>query len=361
MIPLEKTIITDEMTSAAADALASEDLLFGESVARFEEEFARYCGSAHAIAVGSGTEALTFCLMAIDVRKKHAIVPPSSYIATANVAFHAGGEPVFCDIGKTNDIDPHLAEGIMKRDRKAKAIIPVHLHGYPADMDSLMEMAERRGVHVIEDACQAHGALYKGKKAGSMGHAGCFSFNPYKNMTCGGEGGMVVTDDDKLAKRVRMLADSGRKSIYSHEHEIIGFSSRINTMNAAIGRVQLRNLEEWNGSRRRAAMEYRARLDGAEGIGLPVLEDGMSPAYNKFAIRCKRRNGLKGHLDANGIECDSHYPIPIHLQPPYKRLGYKRGDFPVAERFAKETLSLPMFPGITDEEIGKVCDAILAF
>jgi len=353
MIPLEKTIITKEMLDAAANALANEDLLFGEDVSKFEEEFAEFCRTDHAVSVGSGTDALTFSLLAIGVKGKEVLTNPASYIASANAAYHAGGKPVFCDINDNNGMDPARIRKTVSR--KTKAIIPVHLHGHPEDMMRMMEIARKRNIAVIEDACQAHGARYFGARVGSIGDIGCFSFNPVKNMTVAGEGGMVVTNDGKLAKRIRMLADSGRESVYSHKHKIIGFSSRMNTVNAAIGRVQLKHLDEWNNQRRKAAKEYFKQLDGV-GVGLPPKETkDIKPVFNKFAIKVKSRNRLKRYLWDNGVECDAHYPIPIHLQPPY---NYRKGSFPNAERFARTTLSIPMFPGITKREINEVCSLI---
>jgi perosamine synthetase len=361
MILLDKTIMTKEMIDAAADALANEPTLFGESITRFSEEFARFCGTAYAIPVASGTDALIFSLMACGMEGKKALTTPCSYVATANAAFHAGGEPVFADIDpETNNIDAREIAKKIKKERKVGAIIPVHLHGYPADMDEIMEIAETRGICVVEDAAQAHGALYHGKRAGSMGNSGCFSFNPVKNMTVGGEAGMIVTNDERIAKHVRMLGDAGRENPYTHEHAIVGFSSRLNTVNAAIGRVQLRYLEGWNEDRRWVAGEYRRHL-GDLDIALPPEDPAIVHVYNKFAIKIKSkelRDSLRDHLYKNGIESDSHYPIPIHFQPPYKKLGYKKGDFPEAEKFADTTLSLPLYVGMTEGEIGFVCEKV---
>lgn len=365
MIPLDRTIITQEMIDAAVDALANEPALFSESIARFEEEFARFCGVEYAVSVNSGTDALTFSLMAAGVKGKHVLTVPSSYIATANAAFHAGGKPVFCDIDPaTNTVDPAEAEKALKKDRKIKAIIPVHLHGYPAAMREIMEIAERREIFVLEDACQAHGAMYFGKRAGALGHAGGFSFNPFKNMTVAGDGGMVTTNDSRVAEKVRMLADSGRRNPYTHEHDLLGFTSRLDSVRAAIGRVQLRHLDNWNEQRRVAARSYQKLLGGLDTLSMPPSETpDVKPAFNKFAVRIKngKRDDLKAFLHEKKIESDSHYPIPIHLQPPYRALGYKRGDFPEAERFADSTLSLPMAAGITEEEIKTVCSTLESF
>ena len=365
MISLDKTIITREMIDAAADCLASEPPLFGESITKFEEEFARFCGTDFAVSVGSGTDALIFTLMAAGVEGKKVLTTPSSYIATPNSAFHAGGKPVFCDIDpETNCIAPAEIAKALKKDGKIRAIIPVHLHGYPCAMGEIKELAGEKGIFLLEDACQAHGASFKGKMVGSIGDAGAFSFNPVKNMTIAGDGGMVTTNDEKIAKKVRMLADSGRESPYTHRHDLIGFTSRIDSVGAAIGRIQLRHLPEWNEERRRIAGEYRRRLADA-GIELPAGQtEYMTPVYNKFAIKAKdarERESLKDFLYDSGAYTDSHYPIPLHLQPPYLKLGYRKGDFPKAERFADRTLSLPLFVGISAEETGLVSDKISEF
>jgi perosamine synthetase len=351
------------MIDAAADALANEPLLFGESVSLFEEEFARFCGTDFAVSVNSGTDALIFSLMAAGVEGKHVLTTPSTYIATANSAVHAKAKPIFCDIDqKTNNISPKEIANALKKDKKVTAIIPVHLHGYPAAMDDIIEIAEKRDLFVLEDACQAHGAIYGGKRTGSLGNAGAFSFNPVKNMTIGGDGGMVTTNDEKIAKKVRMLADSGRESPYTHEHSIFGFTSRISSVSAAIGRVQLRYLDSWNEHRREVAKKYTAALAGIEGLILPEGEsENIRPVFNKYAIKSEKRDGIRSALYAAGIESDSHYPIPIHLQPPYRKLGHKKGEFPDAERFADTTLSLPMAADMAEEDIGTVAETIKRF
>ncbi len=363
MIPLDKAIVTKEMLDAATDALANEPPLFGESVSRFENDFARFCGTAFAVSTGSGTDALSFILRALGVKGSMVLTSPMTYIATANAAVHAGAEPVFCDVEyASGNIAPEAAGRAIAKGRRIKALVPVHLHGIPARMDDLNGLAERKGILVVEDACQAHGALYGGRRAGGMAHAAAFSFNPFKNMTVCGEGGMVTTNDEKLAQKVRALADSGRETPYTHEHAIIGFSSRMSSVSAAIGMVQLRHLEEWNDDRRRIARMYSAALAGIPGISLPPPESArMKPAYNKFAIRLpgrEARDAMKESLRSQGVECDSHFPIPVHLQPPYRAMGHAAGEFPDAERFADTTLSLPMYVGMTEDEIKRVCTAI---
>lgn len=366
MIPLDRVIMSKDMLSAAADALANEDLLFGESVTRFEGEFAAFCRTDYAVSVNSGLDSLVFSLLSVGVKNKRVLTTPSSFIATASCAFHAGGMPEFCDIrAADNGIDPlNIRKALAKRNgKKAGAIIPVHLHGFPAEMESIMEISDRYGVPVIEDACQAHGAIFAGKRAGAIGHAAAFSFNPFKNMTVGGDGGMVTTNDARIAENVRMLGDSGRKNPYTHEHEVVGYTSRLNSVKAAIGRVQLRKLEAWNERRREIAALYSRGLEGIDGLTLPSLgsEGRIVPVFNKYAVKTERREGLKKHLEDQGIQCDAHYPIPIHLQPPFRRLGYKEGDFPEAERFAATTLSLPMYVEMNGGEIRAVCDAIRGF
>lgn len=349
------------MIDAAQNALANEFPLFGESVFKFEEEFAYFCGSKFAVGVGSGTDALIFSLMASDVEGKEVVTSPASYIATANAAIHSKATPVFCDIDQTNNIDHSLVEKKIGDSKKIKAIVPVHLHGYPAPMNELLEIVEGRDIFLVEDAAQAHGAIYFGKRTGALGHIGCFSFNPYKNISVGGEGGMITTNDEEIAEKIRMIADAGRENRFTHEHKIIGFSSRLSTVSAAVGRVQLRYLQEWNEKRRTAASIYRKLLADVEEIVLPPDKTEIHSAYNKFAIKTNVRDALKQHLNNNDIESDPHYPIPIHMQPPYQKMGYKRGNFPNAENFAATTLSLPMFVDITKEEIGEVCEVIRNF
>ncbi|MFH1521213.1 MAG: DegT/DnrJ/EryC1/StrS family aminotransferase [Candidatus Micrarchaeota archaeon] len=352
-ILLDKPIMTKEMIDAAVDALQNEYPLFGESITKFEEEFARFCETDYAVSVGSGSDALMISLVALGIKGK-VLTTPMSYVATANTSFQAGAEPVFADVKENGNIDPLEIARVLKKD-KIRAIVPVHLHGYPADMNEIIELADKKEIPIIEDACQAHGARYFEKRVGSIGLVGCFSFNPVKNMSVGGTAGMVVTNDEKLAKKIRMLADAGRKDIYSHEHELIGFSSRMSSVSAAIGRVQLKYLDSWNEKRRNAAKEYIKLLKGIEWLKLPACEKNIEPVYNKFAIRTRKREELISFLIDNGVQCDGHYKIPIHLHPPYLKIGYKKGDYPNAEKFANTTLSLPIYPEIRLEEIEEVC------
>jgi perosamine synthetase len=362
-IPLMKPFINDEIKNAVIYVLENEKLVLGESVFKFEEELARYFGVQFAVTTSSGTHALEFALRAIGLRNGDRVVTtPFSFIATANSILHAGGEPVFSDIREdTFNIDPEKIEKIVKTDSKFKAILPVHLYGYPADMGRILEIASKYNLKVIEDACQAHGAIYYNKKVGTLGDAGCFSFYPSKNMTVAGDGGAVITNDEKIAKIVAKLRDCGRISKY--EHDIIGYTARLNTINAAIGRIQLKYLDQWNETRRKIAKKYNSLLSDIEEITLPPSETtAIKPAYHLYVIRTKYRDKLKKWLEKNGIECGIHYPIPIHLQPIYRKMyGYSGGEYPNSERASKECLSIPMHPFLKDDEIKYISEKIHEF
>lgn len=349
-IPVAKPPITNKMIEAAIHALQNEFFVMGESVYKFEAEFARYIGTKYAVSVNSGTFALASSLIASGIEKGDKILTtPMSFIATANSVIHAGGIPVFSDIeNDTGNIDPNR---IKKNSKDIKGIIPVHLYGNPCDMNKIIEF-EEEGLFVIEDACQAHGAIYKGKKVGGSGDVGCFSFYSIKNMTVGGDGGMVTTNNEEIAEKIRILRDCGRISKY--EHSMIGYTARLNTVNAAIGRVQLRYLDEWNEKRRRAAKTYKDNLPKEV-----LLRENGNSVYHIFAIRSNKRDEIIRHLNENGIATGIHYPIPIHLQPIYKKLfGYKEGYYPISERFSMEVVSLPMFPEITKDEVKFVCEKV---
>ena len=355
MIPLSKPIINEEMVKAAMEALTTDKLVLGENVYKFEEEFAKYNGVDYAIAVNSGTAALHISLLAAGIKKgQKALTTPNSFVATSNSILHAGAVPVFVDIEEnTGNINTTLIKSTIKR-YNTKAILPVHLYGNPCDMDDIIEVARKNDLIVIEDACQAHGALYKGKKVGSIGDVGCFSFYSIKNMTVGGDGGMLTTNDEKIAERAGCLRDCGRRSKY--EHVMVGFTARLNTINAAIGRVQLKYLDKWNENRRKIAKEYRKRLP--EKIQL-LDKESVKAVYHQFVIKTESRNKLKEYLKINDVETGIHYPIPIHLQPIYKELfGLKEGSFPIAEDFSKKVLSLPMYPELDMDKVKFICEKI---
>jgi perosamine synthetase len=339
------------MIEAALNAMEKEFFVLGESVHKFEEEFARYIGTKYAISVNSGTSALSLSLLTLDSNTGDKVLTtPMSFIATANAIMHANCIPIFSDIeSDSGNIDLDMIEDIPK---DIKGIIPVHLYGNPCNIDKLIEFKEK-GMFIIEDACQAHGAEYKGKRMGSIGDVGCFSFYSTKNMTVGGDGGMITTDNEEIAQKIRILRDCGRISKY--EHTMIGYTSRLNTVNAAIGRVQLRRLNEWNEKRRAAAKIYRKNLPGEV-----LLRENGTNVNHIFAIRSQKRDEIMKHLKENGIDTGVHYPIPIHLQPIYRELyGYDEGDYPISEQFSKEILSLPMFPGITEDQVKLVCEKVL--
>ena len=350
-------IIDTEMLEAALLALQNEKFVLGESVYKFEDEFARFCGTKYGISTGSGTAALQIALQAFGVSSQDVVLTtPFSFFATANAVLHAGGRPDFADVdGAGFNLNPHeVRESISK---KTKAILPVHLYGHPCDMDELVDLREEKGVALIEDACQAHGAEYKGKRVGSIGDAGCFSFYPSKNMTVGGDGGMIVTNNEEIAEIARCLRDCGRETKYTMSR--IGYTSRLNTVNAAIGRLQLRSIGSWNEARRRVAQLYRRELEGVEGVNLPPVDrEGLS-VYHLFVIRSEERDRIKNLLEMNGVEVGIHYPVPIHLQTPYRLMDhYSEGSFPVSEKLAREVLSLPMYPALREEDVQRICSLV---
>jgi perosamine synthetase len=350
------------MKQAALSALENERFVLGESVFKFEEEFARYCGTSHAVSTASGTAALTLSLTSLGVRGHEAITSPASFVASANAVIHAGGEPRFADIStETYTINP--AEVRSSLTEKTRVIVPVHLYGYPAAMDELCEVAMGKDVAILEDACQAHGASYDGRKLGSIGSAGCFSFYPAKNMTVGGDGGMVVTNDPQIAETVRSLRDCGRAPGSKYTHALVGFTDRLNTVQAAIGRVQLRRLDAWNERRRSIARKYDALLSDLDEVTTPPKGDTTShPVYHLYVIRCRRRDELHAALNQAGIESGIHYPAPIHLQPIYRQMfGFRGGEFPKSEALCGDALSIPMHPGLSESEIEFVSESIHEF
>lgn len=346
-----------EMIEAAASALRNERLVMGESVFKFEEAFARYIGVKRAVSVSSGTDALILALIAMDCRGKEVVTTPFSFIATANSIVHAQGIPRFCD-ARVEDYNLDAGKLPAAMGKNARAIMPVHLFGHPCDMSEINDLAKERGLGVIEDACQAHGAVYRGRKAGALGDVGCFSFYPTKNMHVGGDGGMVTTDDEDLADLVAKLRDCGRTSRYSHD--VKGFTSRLNTCNAAVGLVQLKRLDGWNERRRTIAERYFAKLKGLNELILPPKSsDRKIPVFHCYAVRAERRDALADHLAKEGIATAVHYPIPIHLQPAYHVDGEGHtGRIPVSESLSRTILSLPMFPSLTDDQVNRVCESI---
>ncbi len=374
-----------EIDTAVARVLASGRYIGGPEVEGLEREFAEFCGVAHAVAVGSGTDALRFALMAAGIGeggvvgvdaagagepgaregRGEVITSPLTFIATTEAISQAGERPVFVDVDLGSlTLDPAELESAVTR--RTRAIVPVHLYGQAADMEPILALARKRGIAVIEDACQAHGARYRGRAAGSLGLAGCFSFYPTKNLGACGEGGIVTTSRSDIAMRVRRLRDHGQSEKYRHAEE--GYNGRLDALQAAILRVKLKRLAAWNERRRALADMYRARLrDMAEpgrarrreaGLVLPEEAPGSRHVYHQFVIRVKDRDRVRAALREKGIETGVHYPVPLHLQPCYAWMGLREGSFPEAERAAREVLSLPLYPELTDGQVDRVCAAV---
>ena len=343
------------MDAAIARVLDSGQYILGPEVEAFEREFAAYCGGTHGVAVNSGTSALHLALLAAGVGPgDEVITTPFTFIATASAIRNAGARPVFVDIEPESfTIDPaRIAAAISPRTR---AIVPVHLYGHPADMDSILHIAREHELAVIEDAAQAHGAEYKGRRVGSLADFGCFSFYPGKNLGACGEGGLVIAADPERARTVRMLRDWGQARKY--EHVLQGFNFRMDGIQGALLRVKLPHLDAWTAARRAAAERYR-QLFAHTGLHAPVEQAYARHVYHVFAIRTANRAATQRHLDAAGVQTGIHYPTPVHLQPCYADLGHQPGDFPLAEAAAREVLSLPMFPGIVPAQQERVVEAL---
>ena len=357
--PLALPIIDEEMKAAALSAL-DEKLVMGESVIKFEEEFADYSGTKYAVSTNSGTTALSTTFQALGIGAgSEVITTPFSFIATSNSVLHAGAEPVFADVEESGiNLSPSIARARISS--KTRAIMPVHLYGHLAEMDEFTRISHETGVKIVEDACQAHGAIFRGQRVGSIGEAGCFSFYPAKNMTVGGDGGMITTNNEELAEAARSIRDCGRDKGSKYHMGRIGYTSRLNTVNAAIGRVQLKRLDGWNEARRRLATRYRRELEGIRSIKLPPSDHaGNSSVYHLFVIRTKMRDMVKTHLENNGVETGVHYPVPIHLQVPYKQnYGYTEGAFPLSESLSNEVLSLPIYPTLAEDEVVRICNVL---
>src|SRR5437879_1057954 len=350
--------IAEEIDAAVSKTIREADFILGRAVRLFEEEFARFCEAQFATGVDSGTSALELALRAYDIGPgDEVITAPNSFIASALAISHAGATPVFADIDADSyTIDVAALE--MAITPRTKAIIPVHLYGQPADMDPIMELAERHQLVVIEDACQAHGARYKGRRVGSLAHAAAFSFYPGKNLGAYGDGGAMVTNDPAIAKKVEMLRNYGQQEKYHHMFR--GYNRRLDTLQAAVLRVKLRYLESWNDARRRNAALYHKLLKGS-GVGLPSEADDARSSWHLYVIRVGHRDALREHLASRGVSTGVHYPIPIHLQPAYQDLGHKVGDFPVSESCAQSILSLPMYAELARRQIELVAEAVREF
>lgn len=347
--------IKSEVNAAIQGVLDSCQFTLGSEVAAFEQEFAAYSQAEFGVAVNTGTSALHMALLAAGVgRGDEVITVPFTFIATASAIDYTGAKPVFVDIDpKTFTMDPAKIEAAITP--RTKAIIPVHLYGQPADMDPIMEIARRRNLVVIEDAAQAHGAEYKGRRAGSIGDMGCFSFYPGKNLGAYGEGGLVTTGNPEFARTIRMLRDWGAEKKY--HHVLKGYNFRMEGIQGAVLRVKLRYLEGWTEARRTAAAHYDRMLAGT-GVPTPWAAPNVRHVYHVYAIRTSERARWQAELSEQGIQTGIHYPIPVHLQPAFAELGHKVGDFPESEAAANSVLSLPMFPEITQAQCATVSEAI---
>lgn len=350
--------IQDEINAAIANVFARTAFILGDEVAQFEREFAEYCDVKYAIGVDSGLSALKLALEAFGVGAgDEVIVQANTFIATAAAASFVGAKVVLVDCEADGyNIDPDKIEAAITP--RTKAIIPVHLYGIPADMDRIMEIANRHNLIVIEDACQAHGAYYKGKRIGSMGHAAAFSFYPGKNLGAAGDAGALVTNDAAIADQIKAMRNCGQKEKYNHVTS--PYNNRMDTLHAAVLSIKLARLDDWNESRRANAALFNELLAGTDVV-TPATPADTTPVWHLYVIRSEQREALKNFLTEKGVSVGLHYPIPLHLQPYYENLGYKRGDFPNTEAFAEEILSLPMYAELTEEMVTYVADAIKEF
>jgi dTDP-4-amino-4,6-dideoxygalactose transaminase len=355
--------IREEALAAVTRVIDSQKFILGEEVKKLEEEIASYSSTKFAIGCASGSDALLLALMALDCGPGHEVVTsPFTFFATGGAIARTGATPVFVDIDpNTFNLDPNRIEDALKKHANVRAIIPVHLFGQCADMDPLLALAQSHGIAVIEDAAQSIGAEYKGRRAGSLGDMGCLSFFPSKNLGAYGDGGMVTTNDERLARKLAALRVHG--GIRKYYHEWVGINSRLDALQAAVLRVKFQYLDSWTEGRQRNADLYRKML--AE-LRVPVIAPQAAPftsrhIYNQFTIRCGQRDALQAYLKQNGIGTEIYYPLPLHLQACFSNLGYRAGDLPLSEQVAAEALSVPIYPELPAEDIEQVCRTIQAF
>jgi len=372
--------LEEDLVAAFREALRSAAFIGGSQVEAFESEFAAYCGTKYCVGVANGTDAVRFALMASGIGRGDAVVTVShTFIATVEAISQAGADTEFVDIDERTycmstealaeylqrcSKDPQTGRPLgLRSGQPIKAIVPVHLYGQVADMDSVLEIAGEYEMVVVEDACQAHGAEYRSargwRRAGSFGRAAAFSFYPGKNLGACGEAGAVTTDNEQLARTIRMLRDHGQSKKYYHDLE--GYNGRLDAIQAAFLRIKLRSLDDWNHQRRVAAVRYLEALSEVPGVVLPFEPETSHAVYHLYVIRAKERDALAERLKADGIHTGLHYPLPVHLQDCYRAWGYEKGSLPVTEQVASEGLSLPMFPGLTADQQGRVAAAISAF
>jgi len=363
-LKLQYETIRDELDAAAAEVIRSQQFVLGPTVEAFEAAVAEYTGSPHAIGCASGTDALILAMAGVGVGEGDKVITtPFSFFSTASSAYKVGARPKFVDIDPlTFNIDPEQVAQALDGD--VRALLPVHLFGQCASMAPLLELGQQHGIPVIEDAAQALGAHWNGKAAGSIGHCGCFSFFPTKNLGGFGDGGMMVTADDELADRLRLLRVHGGRQMY--EHRFVGWNSRLDALQAAVLQVKLRYLDGWSAARDRNARRYDEWLGASPAaasgsIQIPHRVDGSTHIFNQYTLRVRRRDALREHLNSRGIGNSVYYPVPLHLQECFSDLGHSEGDFPEAERACREVISLPIFPELKDEQQERVAQAIIEF
>ncbi len=351
----EYKVIAREVGERMGRVMENADFILGEDVHLFEQEFASYCGARFGVGLDNGTSALELALRAYGIGEGDEVITvANTFIATASAVAFTGARPVLVDIdAQTYNIDVRAIERAITA--RTKAIIPVHLYGQTADMDPILDLAQAKKLVVIEDACQAHGALYKGGRAGSIGDVGCFSFYPAKNLGCYGDGGLLVTNNEEIADKVRMLRNYGQKEKYYHQ--FIAYNRRLDTLQAAVLRAKLPRLDEWNESRHKAARIYGQLLAHTD-VTAPMEASYGRHVYHVYVVRGRNRDGLRAYLQSRGISTGIHYPVPIHMQEAYRYLGHRAGDFPVTEQYASQILSLPMHPFLSEEQIEYVAHTI---
>jgi dTDP-4-amino-4,6-dideoxygalactose transaminase len=346
--------IARDIDQAIRDVVERGDFIIGAALERFEAEYAAFIGTRYAVGVGTGLAAIELALRAFGVgRGDEVVTAANTFIATVLAIMTVGARPVLADIDPaTYTLDPDALAGAITP--RTRAVIPVHLFGQPVDLDAVLAVARRHSLVVIEDAAQAHGARYKGRRAGSLGHAAAFSFYPSKNLGALGDGGIITTDDERAAAELRLLRNYGQR--VKHYHAVPGTNSRLDTLQAAVLSIKLPHLDGWNASRRRHASAYSRRLGGR--VRTPVAAGGREHVYHLYVIETGERDAVQQRLRARQVDTGIHYPVPAHLQPACASLGYKAGDFPVTEAAAARMLSLPMFPELTEAQIEYVCDAL---
>jgi dTDP-4-amino-4,6-dideoxygalactose transaminase len=348
--------LREEILERFQEVLASGRFVLGPAVEEFERAFAAYCDVAECVCVNTGTSALHLALCGLGVGPgDEVITTPLTFVATAWAISYVGATPVFVDVDPaTRTLNPELLEAAVTT--RTKAILPVHLYGQPADMGPILDIAEDHGLPVVEDACQAHGARYRGQRVGGLGAAGCFSFYPGKNLGAYGEGGALVTNNPALADEARVLRDHGQRKRYHHES--IGYNYRMDALQGAVLSAKLPSLDGWNESRRRHASRYLELLAEFGGLTLPKTPDDRESVFHLFVVELAERDRAVQQLNRARVQTGLHYPVPVHLQPAYNGLGLGAGSFPESERIARRCLSLPMFPGLTDDQIGYVCEVL---